>query len=231
LSESYLLTGIQYQPDQGLLQEKLHIRPGSSRATDLDALAREAQTVARPKAFYKMSYIESREGDTLVIDGARLSSRVLRVNLESAHRVFPYVATCGREMEAWAETQPDMLARFSAELMMEHALGAAINTMFAHIIEHFHPGKTSTMNPGSLEDWPLTQQQALFALLGDTQVSVGVELTDSYLMRPRKSVSGIVFPTEIGFESCMLCPRENCPGRRAPYQPEMSLEKYGMMGQ
>jgi len=46
------------------------------------------------------------------------------------------------------------------------------------------------MNPGSLEDWPLTEQRVLFALLGDPQAAIGVRLTDSLLMcRPRRSLA------------------------------------------
>jgi hypothetical protein len=223
-----LLDHIPYQPDLQSLKQKLHIRPGSAQEADLEALARQAQSVARPKSLYKPVYIDAREGDTLTLGGIPFASRVLRVNLEAVHRVFACLATCGRELEAWANAHEDMLERFWADAIMEQALGAAWGAMAEHLARHYHPGTVSTMNPGSLEDWPLTQQKALFTLLGDTRGLIGVELTDSYLMVPRKSVSGIIFPAETGFESCMLCPRENCPGRRAPYQPEMAQTKYGM---
>ena len=82
------------------------------------------------------------------------------------------------------------------------------------------------MNPGSLPDWPIQQQRPLFQLLGDPNTAIGVELTASYLMEPNKSVSGIRFPTEERFESCMLCPRQDCPGRRSAYDPELYDQKY-----
>ncbi len=228
-----LLDNIPFQPDLPALKQQLHIRPGSSHEADLESLARQAQQIARPKALYRPVYIDARDGDTLVIGGIPFTSRVLRVNLEAAHRVFACLATCGRELEAWAnslanEFAQDMLARFSADILMEHALFAAIQAVEAHLVQHYHPGQISTMNPGSLEDWPLTQQRPLFTLLGDTQALIGVELTPSYLMLPRKSVSGLIFPTLVGFESCMLCPREDCPGRRSPYQPELTRSRYGM---
>ena len=72
------------------------------------------------------------------------------------------------------------------------------------------------MNPGPLKDWPLGEQRQLFFLFGDVKQAIGVELTESFLMYPVKSVSGIIFPTEVNYENCQLCPRENCPGRRAP---------------
>ncbi len=45
-------------------------------------------------------------------------------------------------------------------------------------------------------------------------------------MVPTKSVSGILFPAEESFASCQLCPRENCPNRRAPYDPELFDRKF-----
>ena len=82
------------------------------------------------------------------------------------------------------------------------------------------------MAPGSLADWPITQQQQLFSLFGDVEAKIGVRLTDSFLMLPMKSVSGVYFPTETSFESCRLCPRKVCPGRRAPYDPKLWEERY-----
>jgi hypothetical protein len=81
----------------------------------------------------------------------------------------------------------------------------------------------SRMAPGSgaANVWPLTQQKALFSIFGDVEDMIGVKLTDRYLMVPIKSVSGIFFLHENPFVSCMLCPRENCVGRRAPYDREL----------
>jgi hypothetical protein len=80
------------------------------------------------------------------------------------------------------------------------------------------------MSPGSLEDWPIQEQAALFNLLGDTESELGVRLSDSLLMIPRKSISGIFFPAEGSFESCRLCPRRNCQGRRAAHDPGLRRE-------
>ena len=82
------------------------------------------------------------------------------------------------------------------------------------------------MNPGSLADWPLSEQRVLFALLGDTQDAIGVQLTSSLLMVPTKSVSGIIYPTAETFASCQLCPRRGCPNRRAAYDPQLFEQKY-----
>ena len=75
------------------------------------------------------------------------------------------------------------------------------------------------MHPGSgdVSVWPIEQQQALFSLLGDVESEIGVRLTESFLMMPNKTLSGILFPTETDFGACQVCRRENCPSRKAPF--------------
>ena len=69
-------------------------------------------------------------------------------------------------------------------------------------------------------------ERQLFELLGNPKDTVGVRLTQSCLMVPNKSVSGIRFPIEESFETCQLCPREGCPGRKAPYDSGLYDRRY-----
>jgi hypothetical protein len=178
-----------------------------------------------------MAFIESKGDDYVHIDGAKLTSRVLRVNLEPAHRVFLYIATCGTELEDWSNSLDDVLQRFWADEIKLMALRSVSAALQAHLDERFQPGPISRMSPGSLADWPLREQRVLFALLGNPKETIGVELSKRLLMIPTKSVSGIQFPTEESFESCQLCPRENCPGRRAPYDKDLYDSKYRPQGE
>ena len=207
---------IPFQVSFADLMAKLRIKADSGLAADLGRLVEQAQALARPKALYKAAYIDERDGDEVVIDGIRFTSRVLQVNLEQVGRVFPHVATCGMELQDWADGIDDMLQNYWAETIKEVALRAARTALFEHLSRTYRLGETAVMSPGSLEDWPIQQQRQLFTLLGDTEAAIGVRLTDSMLMIPTKSVSGIRFPTEHTFESCMLCPREDCQtvGRR-----------------
>ena len=224
--DAVVLDDIPFRIDLGLLMKKLRVREGHTYTDNVKRLADEAQAIARPKALYKVAYIESRDDKAVVIDGITMNSRVLRVNLEQAHRVFPYVVTCGMELQEWADSIDDVLRRFWAETINEMALRVAIQVLNKHLAERYRPGRTSAMSPGSLGEWPIQAQRPLFALLGDPKGAIGVRLTDSLLMIPTKSVSGIRFPTEESFESCQLCPREGCPGRRAPYDKDLYDKKY-----
>ena len=221
-----ILAGYSPQIDAPALASRLHVRAGSDAARELEMLIREAEGVARPKAIYRVAAITGRDETGVEIEGVRMSSRVLTVNLENAYRVFAYVATCGQELDAWASTMDDLLRQFWGEAIKEVVLRSATRYLNTHLNDRFQLGKTSTMNPGSLLDWPLREQRPLFSLLGDPESSIGVSLASSYLMLPNKSVSGIRFPVETTFESCQLCNMQDCPGRRAPFEKDLYDNKY-----
>jgi len=226
MNNMFILDDIPFRADLAALRKRLRVRDGSTHIETLARLVIEAEAVARPKAMYKTAYIESKDENTVIIDGITFTSRVLRVNLDIAHRVFAYVVTCGTELDAWAHTLDDMLLRYWADTINEMALRVAVQVFNQHLTDCYELGRTSTMAPGSLADWPIHEQRPLFTLLGDPQAAIGVHLTDSYLMIPNKTVSGICFPTEVDFQSCQLCPRGKCPGRRAVYDETLYDRKY-----
>lgn len=223
---TFILDEIDFRPNVASLKKRLHIKDGSSLEADLVHLLGEATAIARPKAMHKLVSIDDKQIDAVVIEGITLRSRVLRVNLDVVHRAFAYVATCGQELQAWGEEQSDMVLHFWADVIKEAALGSATRALNKDLKTCYELGRTAAMAPGSLADWPIREQRPLFKILGDPEAAIGVHLTDSYLMVPNKSISGIRFTTEERFESCQLCPREECPGRRAAYQPALYQEKY-----
>ncbi len=196
-----VLKNIAFEPDVTLLMDKLRVRKGRSDAGEFSQLVEEAQRIAKPKAFYKVSPIEAKGDDYVIVEGVKLSSRVLRDNLEQTNRVFPFVVTCGMELEDWSTSIEDILHRFWADAIAETALWSANEAMNKNILDRYRPGSVSRMNPGSLEDWPITEQRPLFTILGNPEETIGVQLMDSLLMRPTKSLSGVIFPLEESFES------------------------------
>ena len=194
-------------------------------AGDIQELLEMVQSVVLPKAIYDVCYIDQKDENSVDIRGIKFTSRVLRVNLEEVQRVFPYIATCGTEVESIDVPSDDLMRKFVLDTIKQMALANAIKHLWKHIDREHSPGKMSAMAPGSLEDWPISEQKQLFSIFGDVESLIGVKLTDSFLMLPLKSISGICFPTELTFESCQLCPRERCPGRRAAYDEKLK-EKY-----
>ena len=160
---------------------------------------------------------------------ARFVSKVLRANLDEVERVFPYVATCGQELDVISIESDDIFGQFCRDILKEMALRAAMAHLVTHLKESYSLETLVSMNPGSgdINVWPIQQQRELFAFFGDAPESIGVVLTDSCLMVPNKSVSGLFYPSEDGFQSCQLCHREKCPNRRAPFDPHLWEERLG----
>ena len=187
----------------------------------------QASRLVHSKVFFKVSYIRSKEKDIVRIDGTLFQSRVLRKNLDKVERVFPYVITIGKALEDEASSQGDLLQQFYLESLGDMALSLSEKRLRKHLRNQYGVEKLSSMSPGSLKDWPIEEQKPLFSLLGEVEGIVGVKLTDKMLMIPRKSISGILFPKEVTFLSCQLCPRERCPARLAPYDEKLR-KMYGL---
>jgi len=222
-----VLEDLAFQLDPTQVLQKLHVREDSKQVSKVLGMAAEAQAIGRPKAIYRLAFIDSKESDHVVVEGTKFTSRILRVNLERPQRVFAYVATAGQELAAWTASHDDMLDNYWADALTEGVLHAARGTLDSHLKARYEIPQLAEMNPGSLADWPIREQRPLFRMLGDAPASIGVELLDSLLMTPAKTVSGILFPTEETFASCQLCPNEGCPNRRAPYDTGLLKRKYG----
>lgn len=226
VSEAVVMDDIAFRPSLRKLMKQLRVKEGTRHAEQIASLLDEAQAIARPRAMYRVTYVDSRDESGVVIDGISFHSRVLRVNLDSVHRVFPFIVTGGIELHEWTQAQDNLLVRYYADVISETAARSAAARLKAHLVRQYGLGRTSTMSPGSLADWPIQEQRPLFALLGDPERAIGVRLTDSMLMIPSKSVSGIRFPVEKTFESCQLCQRERCPSRKAPYDGRLYDRRY-----
>jgi hypothetical protein len=132
--------------------------------------------------------------------------------------------TAGPALEAAAAASGDLLKQYYLEEMANIALENGAAWLADRLKTRWGFPGLASMDPGSLEDWPITEQPKLFSIFGDTERLIGVRLTDSMLMVPRKSISGILFPSEEGFSSCQLCERAACPARRTPFDAALAVE-------
>jgi len=180
-----------------------------------------ATKLINPRAVFNVAYIRDKTDNGVKINEINFTSRILRVNLDKTEKVFPYIITIGEELEKKACSGGDLLYQYYLETIADSALQKIRNYLMEIIKREFSIKKLSVMSPGSLKEWPITEQKPLFSLFEYENEQIKVELTESMLMIPRKSVSGIIFPTEVDFNSCQLCPRENCPGRQAQFNAEL----------
>ena len=216
--EKKILTIPPELPIDTVLSE-LHMDRKHKLFNRISTICESAARAAKPVAIYSAFTPEIRD-NAIFINGILFKEPFVHKMLAGNDIVIPYVATCGPELEEWSQTYHDMFDKFAADAIKECYLDAVRDSLLSEVQEkYFDPEKSiSRINPGSLNEWPITGQIPLFKALGGVTGDIGVELKDSLLMVPVKSVSGIIFQTDTPYHNCQLCPRANCPGRTAPYE-------------
>ncbi len=175
----------------------------------------------QPKCIVTTTYIDSRikEGSEMVlkVGSSTFKGKVLS-ELDNVHRLFPYIATCGNEMETYDTSSLDMLAPFWLDTIKMMALGAARLHISQYIKDRYGIEKINSVNPGSgnVDIWPVQELTGIFDILYQG-TPIGVQLTPSSLMVPNKTISGMFYESDTSFTSCRYCERENCPGRKEPF--------------
>ena len=222
-SHVIIFDDIPFDLDEKKLLQELRMEASHPLFPELLSVANQVAKIIKPKAIYRVCYIEDRDEGSVTFGGQKFESKILSQNVKEVERVFAYIATCGIEVDQIFENDGDMLKQFWIDSIKEMALEQALDFLFAEIKGKYGLNQLPSMSPGSgtREVWPIEQQKLLFSLFGDAEKSIDVALTESFLMVPNKTISGICFAQGIEYITCQLCPRENCPGRRAPYNPHL----------
>jgi hypothetical protein len=208
-------------------KKHLRIKDKNKRVGRLAEILSHAETIAKPGAVYKEAFVDEIVNDAVTINGIRFKSKVMASNFEKVGRVFPFAATCGTEIEEWSNSFNGILEKFWSDNIKKYVLYKTIEALTIHIMNTYETGRLAFMNPGSLPDWPLSEQGPLISILGDIQSLIGVTLTANMMLIPLKSATGIFFPTETGYENCQLCRKKDCPNRRAPFDLVLYKQKLG----
>jgi hypothetical protein len=212
--QEFILEDIAPMIDMNELVGELHIQTRLKAVQRVKKLIAQASLIGRPRALYRMAQPEVGEGNLVTIDRARFFSRLLSSNLHGVRQVFPYIVTCGKELDVWARNLNNSLDRLWADGINELILNKAVLTMEQCLKKNFGMTDIFRLSPGLSEDWPLEQQRVFFSLFQNPEISVGVKLLPSFLMAPLKSVSGIALASMERRTECDFCSRTNCRKKR-----------------
>jgi hypothetical protein len=182
----------------------------------------EARSLLAPAALYTLLPVRAVEHEQILLDGGAVFAGPLAARvLAGASEAVAAVCTIGPALEERSA------ALFAAGyplqgLAMDGAGTAAIRLLAGAVGVRICDEATArglrvgmSADPGQ-EGWPITQQRVLFDLLPAEKI--GVRLTDSCLMLPRKSVSFVVgLGPDMRADAvpCDFCSkRERCHWRR-----------------
>ena len=177
---------------------------------------------AAPKAIIKWAHVEKLEGIEVTLEGATFNSKVVAGKLKDTPRVFLSVITAGRGLEECPELDDGVLLNVLNGALIRHAVEYTIRYMN----DAFGFDGSSMLQPGSLPDWPIANNFALFEAIGNTE-EIGVFLTPAGYIDPWNSVSGIHFSGD-GYQNCSLCKNYDCVGRRAAFNRSEYIRIFGI---
>jgi hypothetical protein len=177
-----------------------------------------------PKAIYERFEIERVNGDLVYFKSGKIfeGPNISRI-LTGSKIAILYILTLGNRVDEIINEESrsgDTLATIIMDTITTSLLDILGDFVGEKIKkegkEQQNWGATCSYSPGQYK-WTIEEQKKLFEMMDGEKI--GVELNESYLMVPFKSVSGVYgFGPEDSIDktrvACDLCPRENCIGRR-----------------
>lgn len=167
-----------------------HLADAAERALE------EALRLLAPQVAYRQFDVASLRHEQLALaDGGLLSGPLIARHLGTASRIVVMLCTIGQTLEEYASRA--MLDEPVHGLALDGAASAAVESLANAACTHFeaqaHQANLKTsipLSPGMI-GWPVAEgQPEIFALVDGSEI--GVRLTESEMMIPRKSISMVL---------------------------------------
>jgi len=186
-------------------------RPDKTTVAVTERLVSEARSMLTPVFQY------------ILTESAAMFSvgEIIGRQLRGATCYAVFVASAGNDYLEWkrmVSERDDILEQFIADCIGSQVAESVADHMELELQEELDRlglKRTARFSPGYCE-WPLSEQKVLFSLF-DEQKPCGVTLTDSCLMIPEKSVSGIIgIGSDVRYlpYSCGICDKSDCYKRQ-----------------
>ena len=188
----------------------------------VDSLIKETTDIARPRFIYNIFSIEKNNGIFLQNTNLTLMGRDIARHLEKSEKCAVLCATLGSEIEMKINYYSKI------ELLKSVILDACASTLIEALCDNAENlikeeaekngfFITSRYSPG-YGDFDISIQKDLLNLI-EAPKRIGVTVTDSFIMLPRKSVSAVIGfqseKTKKEIDKCSTCNlKENCSFRK-----------------
>lgn len=204
-----------------LLGRKNGGNPGRTEKR-LDQFIDHARDLMEAKVGYSTRKIEDKGKATITLEGAvSLKSVKLSKALSACDRATVFLATIGSDIDVLINDLSNKNRLSEAyiydaigSVAVEGALDDFQNS-FDLALSKSRESTTMRFSPGYC-DWNIKEQKKIFELLDSK--AMGVSLSPTFLMNPRKSVSGVfgIAPgtAEARPDQCSMCSRKSCIARR-----------------
>jgi len=168
--------------------------------------------------------------DSVSFNGLQFATGpIITSQLKRSTSLALFVSTAGPRLEQWSGTlmaEGDMMRGYIVDAIASEYVEQASVWLEKQIAGHVASSgwkMTNRYSPGYC-DWPVSEQHKLFSLLPER--FCGITLTESALMVPIKSLSGIIGlgpDVKRGAFQCNICDLKDCFRRRE--EPEPATER------
>lgn len=184
------------------MAKRLHLEAGSAEEAEFAELFALAERTAKPKALFAQSSIESVSSDGARIGGQSFKGRMLAERLAPGQKAFPYIISCGRELDALPVDKSDPLVEFWLESLKEAALDCAFKALEEKLLPLSGMPFLNWMEPTDSEAWEIHGLAGIFKLFPGVDA---VTLNEYMYMEPNKSRAGIFHGSTVKRSNCELC--------------------------
>jgi hypothetical protein len=198
----------------------------SSVTKTFDAWSEKISGLIEPHLSYLVRPIERVDAASVAAGGVCFTSSRISRTLRECDAVVCFIATIDEGIER--EVNALMQAKKLSEAYILDSMGSvAVENMVGQFharmeAQYRSAGRSVTIrfSPGYC-DWNIAEQKKLFSLFDTANIPVTLR-GDSFLMGPRKSISGLfgILPYDNGgivasYNPCTQCGKQGCIARRA----------------
>lgn len=182
--------------------------------------------IMSPSAAYVLTEaLETESPEEIAIEGIRFDAgKIIHRMLKHSDTYAFFLVTVGTEPEMLAR---DLLAK--GDFLEGYIIDLVASALVDSVADQVHKAleelssikgmKVSNRYSPGYCSWDVAEQQKLFSLFPEN--NCGISLSDSSLMNPVKSISGIVgLGHQVKFNeyTCEICPMKTCQFRKAKNQ-------------
>lgn len=183
----------------------------------------EAQILSHPRGIWEIYNYSAYTGQIEHTSPIHIEGNAVKRHLQQAEKIILFSATLGEEIEN-AITAYFEEGAYSYSLILDAAATTAIEATademekaMLQTVEKQGYKMLRRFSPG-YGDWDIHFQPQML-LLTDAQ-KIGIRLTESYMLTPRKSITAVIglIPSQTAFikqkENCANCAQNNCLARK-----------------
>ncbi len=182
------------------------------------------EKMMRPKVLYTTKKIRKIEGSTVTLEGdVKLKSAKISKTFKKCDQITFFLATVGEQVDNIISSS--LKEKKLSDAYIYDAIGSAAVEATVEEFQNRVESKANEKNrrttlrfsPGYC-DWKINEQKKVFSVLKNDLIDV--DLSESYLMAPRKTVSGVfgIGSSELVDKDetnpCRICGMKTCVARR-----------------